>query len=263
MKGEKNCKVCPLNFNCSYFNIFEPRKISFEKSKWEEIPRPYVLDILMNSSKKIEKEEFFNFNLILIGEAIKYFPFFYLAFERFGEKGIGKERDKFSLEEIREEFPQKKTIYKKGEEKLSCIEGASIKFEEKEIEKIKVIFLTPTKLKFNNKYCDNPSFEVLMESILRRVYFFLTFWCGTKIEYNFKELIENAKKIKMLRKNIKWLDFERYSTRQNTKMKLGGILGEVEYSGDLKIFYPYLKLCEYIHIGKNTTFGFGKIMLEY
>lgn len=261
--NEKNCKICPLNFNCAYFKIFEPFKNDHFDLKLQEIPRPYVLDILMDGKKTVGKDDLFNFNLILIGEAVKYFPFFYLAFEKFGERGFGKKRDKFLVYEILEEYPNKKLIFKKGEENLSLIEAKPLQIEEKALDRIKIKFLTPAKLKYNNKYCDNPTFEILMESILRRIYFLLFFWCGFKMEYNFRELLKEAKKINVEKKNIRWEDMERYSTRQKSKMKLGGIVGEVEYSGNLKPFYPYLKICENIHIGKNTTFGFGKIMLEY
>jgi CRISPR/Cas system endoribonuclease Cas6 (RAMP superfamily) len=41
-------------------------------------------------------------------------------------------------------------------------------------------------------------------------------------------------------------------------MKLGGIIGEVVYEGDLTNFVPLLKIGELTHIGKNTTFGLGK-----
>jgi CRISPR/Cas system endoribonuclease Cas6 (RAMP superfamily) len=44
-------------------------------------------------------------------------------------------------------------------------------------------------------------------------------------------------------------------------MKLGGIMGSARYKGSLTPFIPYLKLGTYTHIGKNTTFGFGRYSL--
>jgi len=41
-------------------------------------------------------------------------------------------------------------------------------------------------------------------------------------------------------------------------MKLGGFLGNITFEGDLKEFIPFIKLGEYIHIGKQTSFGLGK-----
>jgi len=41
-------------------------------------------------------------------------------------------------------------------------------------------------------------------------------------------------------------------------MKLGGIIGNVTYAGDLTPFLPFIVLGKYIHVGKGATFGLGK-----
>jgi len=41
-------------------------------------------------------------------------------------------------------------------------------------------------------------------------------------------------------------------------MKLGGVVGQVEYEGEIGKFIPLIEVGKYIHIGKNTTFGFGQ-----
>ena len=46
--------------------------------------------------------------------------------------------------------------------------------------------------------------------------------------------------------------------RQETRMKMGGILGSVTFSGDLPEFMPYLLLGEHLHVWKGTSFGLGK-----
>ncbi len=43
-----------------------------------------------------------------------------------------------------------------------------------------------------------------------------------------------------------------------TFMKLGGIIGNVTYAGDLTPFLPFIVLGKYIHVGKGATFGLGK-----
>ncbi len=65
-----------------------------------------------------------------------------------------------------------------------------------------------------------------------------------------------------MRSDLKWHDWERFSERQGTKLKMGGFLGEITFEGDLAEFIPFLVLGEYLHIGKGTVLGLGKYELE-
>ena len=42
-------------------------------------------------------------------------------------------------------------------------------------------------------------------------------------------------------------------------MLMGGMVGNVTYSGDLAEFLPLIRFCEKTHLGKQTSFGLGKI----
>jgi hypothetical protein len=71
-----------------------------------------------------------------------------------------------------------------------------------------------------------------------------------------------AEQVVMAREGLHWEEWERYSTRQETRMKLGGVLGTVCYTGPVGPFLPYLHVGEYIHVGKNTTFGLGQMVVR-
>jgi hypothetical protein len=49
----------------------------------------------------------------------------------------------------------------------------------------------------------------------------------------------------------------RYSRRREVTHDLSGFVGEVTFAGELAPFLPYLKLGEYLHVGKNAVFGNG------
>ncbi|MEW6665744.1 MAG: CRISPR system precrRNA processing endoribonuclease RAMP protein Cas6 [Thermodesulfobacteriota bacterium] len=54
-------------------------------------------------------------------------------------------------------------------------------------------------------------------------------------------------------------NWERYSNRQHTRLIMGGLIGSVTYEGDLGQYQPLLEVASRVHIGKQTTFGMGKM----
>ncbi|MCM8786423.1 MAG: CRISPR system precrRNA processing endoribonuclease RAMP protein Cas6, partial [Candidatus Omnitrophica bacterium] len=82
-----------------------------------------------------------------------------------------------------------------------------------------------------------------------------------KIVENFTQLLEKANSVYTIHSKLTWHDWQRFSLRQKTFMKLGGFTGTITYKGNLKDFLPFIKIGEIIHIGKNTSFGLGKYLI--
>ncbi len=123
---------------------------------------------------------------------------------------------------------------------------------------ITISLRTPLRLRFDGHITDKIEFHVLIRNLLRRISSLSYFHCNEKVEIDFKGLIEKAKAVKQTTSEMHWFDWKRYSTRQEEWMSLGGVTGTVSYEGDLVEFMPLLKLGEYVHAGKGTSFGLGK-----
>ena len=84
------------------------------------------------------------------------------------------------------------------------------------------------------------------------------------MEWDQEEMLRQAGQIKTVAEHWNYLDFSRYSINSpNGKLELPARTGWALYEGDLGAFVPYLEAGRYLHVGKNTTIGFGRYELYY
>ena len=268
LKGQV-CSTCLLKETCAYSYIFEtPVPADAEVLRtYRDVPRPFVIEPPLDTKTTYEPGEALDFCLILVGKAINYLPYFIITFKELGNIGIGRGRRKFTLQEISALNPlghSEAVIYSSVDEAVYN-EDLSVGFLEIQeaagkmpSERITVRFLTPTRLKHRGEYTVRPEFHVLIRNILRRVSSLYYFHCGERWDYDYQGTIERAKGVELARAETEWVDWERYSRRQEYRMKLGGLMGEVSYEGELAPFMPLLLLGELVHVGKACVFGHGR-----
>lgn len=267
-RTKKECTECLLHRRCVYSYIFEtsPPEDTKVLRLYRTIPHPFVIEPPLSGDRIVKQNDTLAFNLVLIGRAVDYLPYFILTFTELGKQGIGKNRSKFILEKI-----EALDINGEGKSVYTCEDGVfqndyplleASRLNQAESNngksQIEVKFLTPFRVRFDGKITDDIEFHVIFRNLLRRVSSLLYFHCGREMECDYKAYIEEAGKIKTLSNDLQWFDWERYSTRQKQKMTLGGVLGTAKYEGNLRPFMQILKLGEHIHLGKGTSFGLGK-----
>ncbi|MGE5573350.1 MAG: CRISPR system precrRNA processing endoribonuclease RAMP protein Cas6 [Bacteroidota bacterium] len=139
--------------------------------------------------------------------------------------------------------------------------GPSVSAGPSTVPRVTVVFRTMTRLKFQGGLEDRPEFHILIRSLLRRTSSLLYFHHGTRLDMDFRGFISQAETVRLAALNARWVDWERYSSRQDTRMKLGGLVGTATYEfNDASLaafFLPWLVLGEYVHVGKGCTFGLG------
>ena len=58
--------------------------------------------------------------------------------------------------------------------------------------------------------------------------------------------------------SLRWIELERYSSRQGRRHRIGGLLGEFELPLEgLEAAWPVLWHGQYLHVGKLTSLGHG------
>ncbi|MCS7212785.1 MAG: CRISPR system precrRNA processing endoribonuclease RAMP protein Cas6 [Candidatus Calescibacterium sp.] len=219
-----------------------------------------LLNLQWKAQKNINLQEI-ELGLIIIGDAIRFLPYFIFVFSEVGKVGVGKGRGNYELQKVfLIKDGQNETIYTKNNGIVKNIDKLSFEFSYKheDTDRVTLHFLSPVRMKCEGKLVFEPEFHHLVRSLLRRIYLLSLFWHNLELKLNFSDLIRKSEKVVVRDMDIKWFDWTRFSSRQNTKMKLGGFVGKITYEGKLTEFMPFLRLGELIHIGKNCSFGLGK-----
>jgi len=262
---EAECLGCLLKEKCLYSYIFEtpPPKDTEIMRKYPAAPHPFIIEPPLDAKREFREGEELTFGLVLITRAIEYLPYFIFTFEELGRIGLGKGKGKYFLKDVHDE--RGKTIYTNKEKHIR--DGYSVvKPQGLDLplsSNLTLHFLTPTRINYKERLTKDLQFHILIRTLLQRI-FLLNYFHGDKNwRPDFTTIIKRSKDIKIEREDLVWYDWERYSSRRGTRMKMGGFVGEITYTGNgLRDFLPYILLGTYIHVGKGTTFGLGKYEVD-
>ena len=210
-----------------------------------DVPRPFVIDPL-DTRGEYRKGESFSFQLTLIGRAIDYLPYFLVSFRELGEMGIGKGRGRFQLTHVRTD--EGESIYDGDTQMVHNLNNARSfddiqrETESQPTEELTLRLITPARITHEGELTDQLPFHVFWRRLIGRISALAYFHCGESLEMDFKGLIEKAMTVETTKTTLRWKDWTRYSSRQDRKMQLGGLVGSVTYAGDLAEFIPFVML---------------------
>lgn len=260
---KEDCFNCLLKDKCVYSYVFEtpPPPDTKMMRKYKAAPHPFVIEPPPEKRMGYKPGDEINFGLILIGRAFDYLPYFIYAFDEMGKIGIGKGKGKYRLREV--SFGGS-TIYDSQSKTLKSFKADDVALafpgegDEHGDSKVTLNFLTPTRIVYNTGLALDLEFHILVRQLLRRLSLLYYFHCdGDPSAWDFKGIIKKAEGIKVAKRELKWYDWERYSARQDTRMKMGGFIGKITFEGDIAPFMPLIRAGEVLHVGKGTSFGLG------
>lgn len=269
----RDCARCLLRSRCAFPYVFDTPvpEDAARLRKYPAAPHPFVFLPPLEEKTLYRSGESLAFDLTLIGKGADFLPYFIYTFGRLGERrGLGKGRGRFAVETVSWLSPQgeEAVIYDGNSKTLRnvfrsvTVQDLPTLFALSTLHFLTLHFVTPTRLVYAEALTAVPDFHVLIRVLLRRLSNLAYFHCGTELNLDFRGLIAAAEQIETVSSDLRWYDWERYSARQDARMKLGGFVGRATYQGDLQPFLPLLRLGEVVHVGKGTSFGLGKYVME-
>ncbi len=128
---------------------------------------------------------------------------------------------------------------------------------------LKLRFLTPARIRVKDDLQTGLSFQLLVRNLLRRVSMLAAVHGRGRMQLDYRGLIERAGSARVVSSTLRWWDLERYTDRQDTKLKVGGLIGEVEYEGRvIDEFMPLICAGELLGVGTGTSLGLGRYQIS-
>jgi hypothetical protein len=209
--------------------------------------------------------------ITLFGKALGHLSHFIFALELLGKRGLGAGRVRcelsyvdawldgrqWSLYSVEDRIPRSAVAFEKSAwlpaRPQAAVQAKSLP------EQVTIEFLSPLRVVYESRLASELPFHVLVRTLLRRIGHLSYFhWGGDPSDVAFREWIECASKVETVDHDLKWYDWERYSSRQQTTMRMGGLMGRITFRGNLSPFYPFLEIGEIVRAGKGTSFGLGR-----
>ena len=266
----QECDLCLLKQRCIYALVFETQDTMGPPDglRIAAVPHPFVIEPPLTTETRFPKGDSFDFHLLLFGEANNNLPYFIYAFEQMGKIGIGKringKRGHFSLEEVK---AGDRSIYSSSDQTLKAENPFILALKDtgdfpQSTFRLRLNMITPLRIKFENHLKADLPFHVLVRAMLRRMSSLYNFYGDGEPSLDYRGLVKKAKEVKIVDEDLSWFDWRRYSFRQDKAMLMGGMVGSVTYEGNIGEYMPLIEFSSEVHLGKQTSFGLGKIEAE-
>lgn len=261
--GDRQCEKCSFREEClvqrmmySRFDI-KPDYITTGESVG------YVYEC-ENHKREFKKGDTLDFNLILFGKSIVHFSQYIQSVFALGQCGLGTNNSHFIISAIKNEDGEDilqnnnilmsnyklNTLNEYVEKRLKC-------YDEKDISNLKITFHSPVTIKYRGEFIRQFDIDALISSLVRRIEM-LNYYEGKPLVGS--HLIDNIPEIK--KQHSYHENVNRYSSRHKENIKLHGLLGSLILNNVDNETLKLLLAGELLHIGKNTSFGFGRYTVD-
>ncbi|MEL6525288.1 MAG: CRISPR system precrRNA processing endoribonuclease RAMP protein Cas6 [Chloroflexota bacterium] len=241
-------------------------------------PRPFTvrppLGVRAEEEQIYEKGEPFQIELVIIGDAIRLFPYIVQAMRQAGQTGFGYGRGNFRLLDILNTHPVTQA-------QTSLLHNAQVQMpphaltqqqvtlatEMLPTEGIRLRFLTPAEIKDKGTILRTLTFRPLFARLFERLQSLAFHY--TEVTQDsavwqsvYETLTQQASDIQRHRDDTRWIVVHSGSTRANRRHDISGLVGDVVYEGNMTPFLPYLMWGQSVHVGRNTIKGNGWYVLR-
>lgn len=241
-----DCKDCASE-SCLYFHIFE------KKYGENDEYRPYII---YHNKENVDEIEI---QFIFFGFLCNHSEKILIPIIQLHQQSLYFKDQKFLLDIKRVEDQYGQIIFNHRHISYDKIHINYIIPEEESGKQIRITFITPLRMKFQNQLMRHFNFEAFVKSLIRRISFINTYFNEAEDDIP----IYDPKMLECeIKCQLKWVEKYRRSLRQNQSMSIGGLMGYIELKNPHPKLLYLLRIGEIVQVGKQTSFGNGKYIFK-
>ncbi|MDQ7092060.1 CRISPR system precrRNA processing endoribonuclease RAMP protein Cas6 [Desulfosporosinus sp. PR] len=243
----------------TYNYLYNNRSLSNGR---QDIPNPYlIVPPELNRSEFRPREELC-FYIILLGEAARYTQPLVDALQR-KRFGLGALRYPFELKKITHDLDQR-VIWEDGSFYEAAARSVVLPYRSlPDVKKATLRTCTPLRIRRDGALLETIDFIAIIRNITHRLEAIAERYGGWVDSLEAARIQALSTQVAVTQNHFKLKPITRYSNRLGEKMDFSGLTGGMELQGDLTPFVPWLFAARTLHIGRNTTFGMGRIEVEF
>lgn len=261
---QSDCATCALYRACTYPAIFEPpAPAAHSVQKFSNIPAPHIVEPPSWGDKHYAAGDPFSFHCVVIGRALTHLPLIVHAWQRALAGGVGPGDGRAHVARIHHCLPELDRCVYRIEDGELLAHDATLPDAPPVPASVQLHFSTQLRLQYQGTplRVETITAQRLLVGVVKRAALLSEFHVGKPLALDFALLANAARQMQDTR-TLRWRDWTRRSSRQQQEMKLGGVIGSWQLHGDLAPFWPYLHLGQWLHVGKNASFGLGQYTLQ-
>jgi hypothetical protein len=231
--------------------------------KYDYVPQPFAIRADSPPCESFSPGMQMDFTIRLFGSAIAFYPYLVVTVIDMGIGGLGRDRIPFEVVEISDG----QNSLQQEDALVPPTANQAFVSRQEQIDsnvRLRLNLQSPVRLRVGGEYARQPSLSDLVRAAIRRIRVLSHFYSDEEIApSDLDRLLDSVESVTPIESNLRWYEIQRQSKRQQTRMTLGGVVGHVEYVLPDSDAIPWLKAAEALHIGKATSFGFGRINVSW
>uniref|UniRef100_UPI0040565A2A CRISPR system precrRNA processing endoribonuclease RAMP protein Cas6 n=1 Tax=Candidatus Electrothrix sp. TaxID=2170559 RepID=UPI0040565A2A len=260
---DADCADCMLGHQCDFAFFIKglrPPEARMMR-KVGTVPLPHIFHSDQCGAASIAPGGLFTHGLVLAGAACKRLSAVIRAMEKSGQLGFGSDRAKAELIQVSQVLPGSQRLLRdrQGEVQEGVMEPMPVPSAPAAL---RLQFVTPYLPSDTSFRPETLEISRLLMAVIRRVSLLQYFYMGFPLEADFRAIKECAAQSEVIGIALRLHKTTCWSARQGRAVEFRGFLGTVDFTpAEPELFWPFLYLGQWLHIGKQASKGFGRYQL--